>query len=112
MDILDGEARPPVEALLAREGETERDRRGHEQVGDDSGRAGRVPVDAERAENHAAPGALTDRRHTWLRTGGPSSGRNRPARPRPSSQAGPSGPSRNAALAATSALRAGSAAHD
>jgi hypothetical protein len=64
MDVLDGEARPPVEALLAGEGETERDRRGHEQVGDDSGRAGGVPVDRKRAEDHAATGALTDRRHT------------------------------------------------
>jgi hypothetical protein len=64
MDVLDGEARPPVETFLAREGETERDRRGHEQVGDDSGRAGRVPVDRERAEDHAATAALPDCRHT------------------------------------------------
>ena len=53
-----------VEALLARQSEAERNRGGDEQVRHDSRRAGRVPVDGERREDHAATGSATERSHS------------------------------------------------
>lgn len=95
--VLDGEARPAAQARTAREREAEDDACREEREREHPAGADGVP-----GGRHAASGR--ESRHSPFVTT-TSRVRKRPARPRSSSQSGPSSESRNAALAPTSAAR-------
>ena len=104
VDVLDGEPRPALEARPAGHEQAERDRSRDEDVGDDARRAGRVPVDGERRDGHAAASSGDSARcQLALTSSSPPSSRKRPGSCRSSSHSGPASPRRKAALAAMSA---------
>src|SRR5262245_2997686 len=95
--VFDREARPARQRLPPREQDAQQHRGGEEPEGHHSARARDVPGDVQAASRRSI-----DARHASFITAA-SPARKRPGRPRPSSHAGPSQPSRKAAFAATSA---------